>query len=148
DRSMPTATIDMNFLTRVACAATAIALAVAGAQPAAAACDPQAADGVSATCTGATVNQGGGAPGTSAGNFGYGTGIEGNVSVTVVPGATVTGSVDGIALDSGITIVNSGSISGGGLFGIGVAATSITSLVNDGSIFGPEAGVEADAIGF
>jgi hypothetical protein len=77
-----------------------------------AACDPAAASNVTATCTGTTVNQGGGAPGTSAGSDGYGTGVQTNLNVTVVPGASVTGWARGISFNTG-SVANSGTISAG-----------------------------------
>ena|SRR5258708_788264 len=63
-------------------------------------CAPQAASNVTATCTGATTNQAGGAPGTSGGTAGYGTGTETGVTVNVVAGSgnTVTGNTAGIYL--------------------------------------------------
>lgn len=52
---------------------------------------------MTATCTGSTSNQGDGAPGSSAGTDGYGTGIETGVTVNVGSGASnrVTGSITG-----------------------------------------------------
>src|SRR5688572_10479649 len=81
-----------------------------------AACDPDSgtasAFGIPAICTGATVNQGGGPPGTSAGASGYGTGVETNLNVTVVPGASVTGfGSRGLSFFDG-TVFNSGTITG------------------------------------
>jgi hypothetical protein len=77
-----------------------------------AACDPAAASNVTATCTGATNNQGTGAPGSSGGVDGYGlvAGLS-NVTVNVLTGASVTGTNSGIRFTSG-TVNNSGSVSG------------------------------------
>ena len=66
-----------------------------------AACDPAAANNVTATCTGATNNQGTGAPGTSAGVRGYGDAVSTNVTVNVQAGASVTGTETGIRFSSG-----------------------------------------------
>src|ERR1700730_8024170 len=70
--------------------------------PAWAQCAPTAANNATPTCTGVTVNQGNGAPGTSAGSNGYGTGAENNMTVTVVSGASVGGTVNGIAGFNGL----------------------------------------------
>src|SRR5262245_44369513 len=61
-----------------------------------AACDPASTANVVATCTGVTVNQGNGPPGTSAAVAGYGSGAETNATVTVVSGASVTGDNLGV----------------------------------------------------
>ena len=63
-------------------------------------CTPAAANGVAATCSGATINQGAGAPGTSAAINGYGSGTETGVTVNVAAGNgnTVTGNFNGIYL--------------------------------------------------
>jgi hypothetical protein len=55
----------------LAAAVGVAALLLAPADRARAACDPAAASNVTATCTGTTVNQEGGAPGTSAGTIGW-----------------------------------------------------------------------------
>ncbi|WP_407193828.1 autotransporter domain-containing protein [Bradyrhizobium sp. STM 3566] len=113
--------------------AGATALALIGFSPAAhAACDPAAASNVAANCTGATVDQGGGAPGTSADIIGYGTGFETHLTVNVVSGASVTGSLIGISAQS-ITVTNSGSISGSNF---GIFAPAAVTVTNSGSISG------------
>lgn len=113
--------------------AGATALALIGFSPAAhAACDPAAASNVAANCTGATVDQGGGAPGTSADIIGYGTGFETNLTVNVVSGASVTGSLIGISAQS-ITVTTSGSISGSNF---GIFAPAAATVTNSGSISG------------
>jgi autotransporter-like protein len=80
------------------------------AAPAHADCTPAAANGVTATCSGTTTNQADGAPGTSAGTHGYGTGAENNVTVEVLNGATVTGTDNGISLDENATVDNYGTV--------------------------------------
>jgi hypothetical protein len=57
-----------------------------------ASCSPQAANNVTATCTGTTTNQGNGVPGTSTGANGYGSGAQNPLTVTVMSSATVTGN--------------------------------------------------------
>lgn len=64
--------------------------------PARAACAPGAANGVTATCSGVSENLNG--------DNGYGTGSEQNVTLTVAPGATVSGDVYGISLGTGAHI--------------------------------------------
>src|ERR1700694_950118 len=70
--------------------AVALATAPVASEVARADCMPQAANNVTATCTGTTTNQAAGAPGTS----GYGTGVETGITVNVVAGSgnTVTGN--------------------------------------------------------
>jgi hypothetical protein len=99
-----------------------------------AACSPAAANNVDATCTGTTVNQAGGAPGTSAGAFGYGTGVENNVTVTVIPDASVTGATAGMFFFSG-TVFNSGTIGGPG--GPGIITNGVVTVTNSGTISSP-----------
>jgi hypothetical protein len=134
-----------RFEAAVAGGALALAAGVAGSSPALAACNPAAADGVTATCSGVTNNQGGGAPGTNGGMDGYGTGTENNVTVNVLPGATVTGTNFGLSLGNNITVGNSGSIAGNFR---GIQAGTITSLNNSGFITGTQtAGISAATIG-
>lgn len=93
--------------------------------PAQAACTPAAANNVSATCTGGTTDQDG--------TNGYGSAGIDNLAVTVVQGASVTGTSYGIRFNTG-TVVNSGTITGindRGVFG----ATSAT-VTNFGTISG------------
>jgi hypothetical protein len=98
-----------------------------------AACDPAAASNVTADCTGTTDNQGAGAPGTRTdpNGYGYGTGVENNLTVTVAPGANVTGAAVGIFANS-LTLTNSGTIFG---FSEGVEATT-ANITNSGLIRG------------
>jgi outer membrane autotransporter protein len=118
-------------------AAVALAASLAGGEAARAACDPAAGSNVTATCTGATNDQGGGAPGTSAGSDGYGTGAETNLDVTVVPGASVTGTNRGIFFNTG-SVINSGTITGGR----GIDATT-ANVTNSGTITGTLEGINA-----
>jgi Autotransporter beta-domain len=87
--------------------ASVLALAImAPARHAQAACTPPApVNNVSVSCTGVTVDQNG--------TNGYGTGAENNLNITVVAGASVTGDTNGVALGSGNTLNNSGTITGG-----------------------------------
>jgi uncharacterized protein with beta-barrel porin domain len=124
-------------------ASTALVAAnVALTSPAWASCTPAAADNVIATCTGLINNQGNGAPGTSAGSNGYGTGAENNMTVTVVSGASVGGTVNGIAGFNGlggvISVSNSGFISGGSS---GISGYNVTVTTNTGSIDTSIAGI-------
>lgn len=89
-----------------------------------AACTPAAGSNVIATCTGATSNQ-------NAPN-GYGAGTESPLTVTVVPGATVTGANAGISFKTG-TVFNFGAISGSGA---GVSAVGNATVTNAGVISG------------
>src|SRR5258708_13176936 len=75
--------------------AMALAIVLLAGEAAWADCTPASANNVTATCSGTTTNQGGGAPGTSAGTNGYGTGTETGVSVTVSNNASVTGTSGG-----------------------------------------------------
>ena len=76
-------------------------------------CTPAAANNVTATCTGTTTNQGGGAPGTSAGSTGYGNGGATGVTVNVI-GGSLSGTIYGILVGDG-TVTNNASITGGSL---------------------------------
>src|SRR5712671_4105038 len=80
--------------------ALAFAIVLLAGEAAWADCTPAAANNVTATCTGTTTSQGGGAPGTSATPYGYGSGNETGVTVNVASGATntVTGALAGINL--------------------------------------------------
>jgi uncharacterized protein with beta-barrel porin domain len=102
-------------------------------------CTPASANNVTATCTGATTNQGGGAPGSSADpDNGYGTGVETGVTVNVGIGASVTGVTVGVALGSA-SVTNSGSITGtNGFLGSGIYAETNATVTNNagGSIEG------------
>jgi uncharacterized protein with beta-barrel porin domain len=92
---------------------------------------------------GTTTNQGGGAPGSSAGTDGYGTGVETGVTVNVASGAanTVTGTNSGIFLHDA-TVINGadGSIAGG-QYGI-LANGGGSSVFNAGTISGGTAAIQ------
>jgi uncharacterized protein with beta-barrel porin domain len=93
-----------------------------------AACTPTAANGVTATCTGATVNQNN--------PNGYGTGAETGITVNVTAGAgnTVTGTNDGISISEGAVTNGAGaSITGRAT---GVDADGAANVINSGSIIG------------
>jgi hypothetical protein len=117
--------------------AGAVALIVAMPGAALADCAPAAANNVTATCTGATTNQGGGAPGTSADVNGYGTGVETGVTVNVTAGAgnTVTGTSVGIFLGDLTVTNNAGASITGGNYGI-FAINGAANVTNFGSIAG------------
>jgi uncharacterized protein with beta-barrel porin domain len=110
---------------RVARAFALAAIMLPAATSAWADCTPASADNVIATCTGTTTNQGGGAPGTSVGNDGYGTGAETGITVNLTSG-TITGTNNGIFIQSG-TVTNSGSIAGGQ----GITANGTVTVTNN-----------------
>jgi uncharacterized protein with beta-barrel porin domain len=120
-----------------ALSALAFAVVLLAGPPAFAACAPQAASNVTATCTGTTNNQGGGAPGTSAGTDGYGTGVETGITVNVVagPSTTVTGTTSGLFMSDGAVTNNAGASITGGQSGIVATAGAIT-VTNSGGITG------------
>src|SRR5262245_45667183 len=106
-----------------------------------AACAPEANDNVTAICTGTTINQGLGAPGTRGSNVGYGDSTILNLTTTVVTGATVHGTVGGIVVLEG-TVFNQGTISSDG---VGVSGVS-TNVTNTGTISGGNAGIAANIV--
>jgi outer membrane autotransporter protein len=118
-------------------AAIAVAGFLASGAPAYAVCTPAAADGVTATCTGTTINQ-------NATN-GYGTGNEFTLNTTVVQGATVTGTDRGIDFSGG-SATNFGSITGG-VAGIGttilIGSGNSPTVTNFGTITGSSYGIFA-----
>ena len=121
--------------------AGALGVAFSGAlfaAPAWAACTPAAANDVTATCTGTTSGQGGGAPGTSASFEGYGTGFETGVTVTVASGAanTVTGGNRGIYVGDGTVINNAGAGIAGDISGIWANSGGTINVTNFGNIAG------------
>lgn len=113
-------TFRMGLLASTACAALLMCEA-----PARAACTPNAGNGITATCTGTTVNQNG--------VNGYGVGSETNLNVTVAQGATVNGTANGIAFDTG-TVTNSGTISANSAVAVGILAGTSASVANSGAI--------------
>ncbi|CAN5439487.1 autotransporter domain-containing protein [soil metagenome] len=105
-------------------------------QPARADCTPQAAgqSNLIATCTGTTINQGGGAPGTSAEVNAYGTGAESG-TVTVVSGATVSSTATnspGIYIGQGVIINNAGATIEGDASAI--RSSGPLTVINSGTI--------------
>ncbi|MEQ8658536.1 MAG: autotransporter outer membrane beta-barrel domain-containing protein [Hyphomicrobiales bacterium] len=112
--------------------------------PAYAVCSPATGDltptNSSVTCVGTTINQGGGAPGTSTGTDGYGTSTEDGVIVSVEDGATVTGDDWGFVLGRDITLTNNGTIRGINLSGFYVRDTA-ASLESNGLIEAGSVGI-------
>jgi len=127
-------------------ASTAFASMLLAGEAAQAACDPKADSGVTATCTGTTVNQGTGAPGSSGGNIGYGDPGLTNIDVTVVSGASVTGTDGGIHFDAG-HVTNSGRITGTSQSGIRANNTANVVNLDGGTITGSH-GIYANAIAY
>ena len=111
-------------------AATAILVLLASAAPAHAVCTPAAGDNVTATCTGTTNNQN--TP------YGYGQRSAINLNTTVVQGATVTGTNNGITFTTG-SVTNAGAVTGTAFSGV-FAVTSPT-VTNSGTITGGNYGV-------
>jgi outer membrane autotransporter protein len=94
-----------NFVCRVAAPMALLIVSLAATERAEAICLPDPlVNGVTAACTSTTTNQ--------SGSNGYGTGAETGVNITVVPGASVTGTTSGIAISGG-TVTNAGTITGG-----------------------------------
>jgi autotransporter-associated beta strand protein len=116
------------------CFAAALAIMLLAGEAAWADCTPAAANNVAATCTGTTLNQGGGAPGTSADVYGYGTGTQTGVTVTIDSNATVTGTDQAINIVDGTIINGAGATITGG-WGIRAATGSIN-LTNSGIVAG------------
>jgi hypothetical protein len=116
-------------LTTVAKAAAGAAWALLLASEAAhAACSPASpVNNANVTCSGATTNQ------NTPNGFGS-AGDNGN-TITVTPGATVTGTTSGITFNTG-TVSSSGTIAGAN-FGIG--ASGPTTVTNSGTITGDRA---------
>jgi uncharacterized protein with beta-barrel porin domain len=117
--------------------ATGLVIALLTGESAWADCTPASANNVTATCTGITTNQGGGAPGTSLGFYGYGTGTETGVTVNVGINASVTGSgADaGIFLGDATVTNNAGGSVSGDSYGI-KTTTGFANVTNSGSIGG------------
>jgi hypothetical protein len=113
-----------------------LALSVAAmSRPSFAACDPAAdTNPPAATCSGTTINQGPGSP-----NIGYG-GAAFNFGVTVLPGATVTGTNAGIFANT-TTVTNFGTIQGISAIGFGISAMNET-IINSGTISGSISGIQ------
>nr|WP_244670674.1 autotransporter domain-containing protein [Rhodoplanes elegans] len=109
---------------------------LAGVTAARADCTPAAASGVTAVCTGTTNNQGGGAPGTSAGFSGYGTGTETGLTIVVPAGSgnTLTGADFGVFAAGATLTVGSDAVVSGGQDGVFV--TGRATVNNAGNILG------------
>ena len=77
-------------------------------------------------CTGATLN--------GSGNAGHGSQIDNNNTITVQPGATVTGDLIGLLFASG-TVINNGVVTGGSRIdgGPGIFAEGGTATVTNNS---------------
>jgi autotransporter-associated beta strand protein len=89
---------------------------------------------VTAICTGTTNSQNG---------FGYGTGNQTNLSVTVTSGSSVAGATFGIFGDVGLVVTNSGTIVGFTSQDYGVRGGDGTTVTNNSgaSILGDDGGV-------
>lgn len=105
--------------------ALALAMELAAGTAAEAACTPAAANNVTATCTGVTVNQNG--------TSGYGSGGETGVTVEVAPGARVEGTNFGMLFFSASVTNNAGSVITGS---VGLATNGALAAVNSGTIIG------------
>nr|WP_249153277.1 autotransporter domain-containing protein [Bradyrhizobium diazoefficiens] len=135
-----------RLLTRYFAGSLVLSAALLAGQSAQADCTPQAAgqSNLVATCTGTTLNQGGGAPGTSAGANGYGTGAE-NATVTVASGALVSGTAAnarGIYLGQGTVINNSSATIAGDRSGIATTGSNPLTVTNSGTIQGSGFGID------
>ncbi len=122
--------------------------ALTAGRPAEAACTPDsgsaASGGITAICSGPTLNQGGATPGNTDGlTNGYGTGAEADITVNVLSGASVTGSDRGLYF-KGATVTNAlGATISGGINGVR-AETSPLDITNAGTITGGMIGAYAD----
>jgi autotransporter-associated beta strand protein len=114
--------------------AVAFAIVLLAGEAAWADCTPAAVNNVTATCTGTTTNQGGGAPGSSAGTDGYGTGVETGITVNAI-GGSLSGTNTGVFLGDGTVTNNASATITGGIYGI-AAATGFANVTNSGSITG------------
>jgi hypothetical protein len=110
-------------------AGAALALAFSN-REALAACNPASANNVIATCTGATVDQDG--------FTGYGSPGIGNVNITVVPVATVTGTHQGLEFNTG-SLLNHGTITGQTFDAITAGSSAV--VTNYGAILGSFSGI-------
>lgn len=135
-----------RFLARYVAGPLIVSATLLAGQSARADCTPQAAgqQNLIATCTGTTINQGGGAPGTSAGANGYGTATE-NATVTVESGATVSGTAPnarGIYLGQGTVINKAGGTITGDQSAIATGGTNDLNIQNSGTIQGNGFGID------
>ncbi|MDB5600863.1 MAG: autotransporter protein [Xanthobacteraceae bacterium] len=125
----------LTLLSLIALAVVTLAFVTMSGEAALAACTPGATNGVTANCTGVTVNQGPGA------TNGYGNG-QNNVRLTVEAGASVSGTSLGVNLGTGTTVFNFGTISGGN-YGISASFTNLTNYGTISNLFGGIAAVDA-----
>ena len=101
-------------------------------------CTPAAANNVTANCSGTTIDQGDGAPGSSVnpqGN-GYGTGTETGVTVNVLTNSTLTGSQTAINLGDGTVVTNNSGATISGNGGFAIATNGSVNVTNSGNISG------------
>ena len=118
-----------------AVAASAFAAVMLSAAPAHAICAPASGNNVTATCTGTTNNQDG--------LEGYGSINQTNLNTTVVQGATVTGTDNGINFNTG-SVTNAGAVTGttaSGIFANTPAGTGTITVSNSGRITGANYGI-------
>ncbi len=118
-------------ITAVRSATLAFGLLLLAGEAAWAVCTPNAANGVTATCSGATIGQNG--------SNGYGTGGEAGVSVTVDVNASVSGTNLGISLVDVTVTSNAGAGITGGLAGIYAGGFAVVG--NSGSVLGGDYGI-------
>ena len=146
--------------------ALAVAVVAAGSSPAEAVCTPAASSAIIATCSGSTINQGGGTSNNSDNvlYFGYGTGIETGITVNVLGGSgnSVEGTSVGLAfgdatinVGAGANVIgntairtfsgdafvtNWGTLTGGD---DGIATSGAAIVTNEGTISGGRYGISA-----
>ena len=123
------------FSRLAAIAASALAAIMVSAAPAHAICAPASGNDVTAPCTGTTNNQDG--------LEGYGKTNQTNLNTTVVQGATVTGTDNGINFNTG-SVTNAGAVTGttaSGIFAKTPAGTGTINVNNSGSITGANYGI-------
>lgn len=129
-------TDDPGLFPRAAAVATsAFAAIMLSAAPAHAICAPASGNNVTATCTGTTNNQDG--------LEGYGRINQTNLNTTVVQGATVSGTDNGINFNTG-SVTNAGAVTGttaSGIFANTPAGTGTITVSNSGRITGANYGI-------
>ncbi len=120
-----------SMLRNLLLASTAVMGVLTPGSAAYAACAPNPGNNVTATCTDTTTNQNN--------PNGYGTGAETNLNITVVQGATVTGTNAALFFSTG-TVTNSGTLTGTNFNG--VEATADATVTNSGLVIGGFNGVK------